>query len=281
MNPEVSIIMPVFNSEQYTADAIKSVLQQVFTNFEFIIINDASTDKTLQIINHYSSVDNRIKIITNPENLGIVKSLNIGLQSALGNYIARIDSDDLWHKNKLGKQISYFKNNANLFLLGTAKVLIDKFGNPRTSEEKQFFLYDDIKKQIGRGNLFCHSSVVFKREVINDIGYYNEKYKNSEDYEYWLRILSKKRGEILPEPLTYYRIHINMISIRKRKEQFKYVIKAKLNAIIKMGYPISGIFFIVKDLWPLLIPDFLIRIKKYLWNFLIPVKSDKDSQLEV
>ena len=108
-NPLVSILMPVYNSEKYLREAIKSILNQTFTNFELIIINDGSTDNSLKIIKSFK--DNRIKIIKNKGNLGLIKTLNKGIDLAQGKYIARMDADDIAMPKRLEKQIAFFNEN--------------------------------------------------------------------------------------------------------------------------------------------------------------------------
>ena len=254
--------MPVYNGEKYIHYAIDSVLQQTYKDFEFLIINDGSKDNTQGIIDRYKKKDNRIRIFINNENIGISKSLNYGLKQAKGQLIARIDSDDIWHKEKLSKQLLCMDNDPTLYLLGTAKTLINESGDIIPSVEKQFFSYREIKSNILKNNLFCHSSVIFKKSLLKEIGYYNENFLNTEDYEYWIRILTGRKGEILNESLVFYRIHKNMISLKKRKQQNLYVIKAKFRGIFQYGYSFIYLVYILKDIWPLLIPDFLIRIKK-------------------
>ncbi|MFH2141155.1 MAG: glycosyltransferase [Bacteroidota bacterium] len=264
MNKFVSIIMPVFNGEKFIRFAIESVINQTYRDFEFIIINDASTDNTKSIIEEYIDSDNRIKIITNDENIKIVRSINIGLKHAKGEFIARIDSDDIWEKDKLEQQIKYLSQNPSLHLLGTSKIIIDENGNIMKSNEKKIYNYKDIKKNILKYNLFCHSSVIFKKSLTDSIGYYNEVYKNSEDYEYWIRIITLYESEILPDILVRYRISPQMVSLKNRKQQNRYVIKAKIEAFKLMGFSIKYIPYLVGDFYRICVPDFLIKFKKNL-----------------
>ena len=258
--------MPVYNGEKYLSFAVNSVLEQTYTNYELLIINDCSTDNTGYILKRYENADKRIRVHNNKVRLGVAKSLNFAINLSGGTLIARIDSDDIWHKDKLQKQVNYFASNPSVFLLGTAKTVIDEYGNRINTKEKQFFSYKDIKAQIIKNNLFCHSSVIFRKSIIKDVGYYNEDFRNTEDYEYWLRIIAKIKGEILPEALVYYRIHKDMASLKRRKQQFMYVIKAKLNAIFLYNYSIIYLIYIIKDIWPLLVPDCIIRLKKFIYR---------------
>lgn len=264
MEAKVSVIMPVYNGEKYVAIAINSVLSQTYSDFEFIIIDDCSTDNTPNIIKDFAENDSRIIIIKNTENLKIVKSLNIGLRIAKGEYIARIDSDDIWFKHKLEIQIKRFINDKYLYLLGTSKILINSIGNTISSTEKQMFSYVDIKNNILKYNLLCHSSVIYKKEIIDKIGLYNEKYKNSEDYEYWIKIINNYKTEILQEALVHYRISDNMVSLRKRKQQYYFVIKAKLFGFKLYGFKFTYLKYIFCDLYIISVPKFLITLKRFL-----------------
>lgn len=186
-NQLVSIILPAYNVSLYIRDAIFSVLNQTYYNFELIIIDDGSTDNTLSIVNQIQ--DSRIKIIRNPINLGIQKTLNNGLRLSQGIYIARIDGDDEWiDKDKLKKQIQFLEENKECILIGSGAVCINEDGK---------YLYKYLKPQtdkmirgkiIGQ-NCFIHSSIVFRKKEIISLGGYSEdeKTKHAEDYDLWLK----------------------------------------------------------------------------------------------
>lgn len=259
MDPFVSILLPVYNGEQYLTEALDSVLSQSYTHFELLIINDASTDNTQDILDAYAGKDNRITLYNNGSNFGVAKSLNILLKQAKGSYIARIDADDIWLPGKLEKQIIYLESHPGIYLLGTAKQTIDEQGKLLKGKEKSIFSPEDIKKNILKGNLFCHSSVVFRREILDTIGYYNENYKNTEDYEYWLRVISTFKVEIFPEVLTCYRLHRKMIFYKKRNQQLFYLIKAKYRFRNLINHRFSFIFYILKELYVIFIPRSILR----------------------
>lgn len=275
MRSLVSILMSVYNGEEYLYQAIDSVLKQSYNQYEFLIINDASTDSTHEILKSYESFDSRIIVFNNNVRIGLTKSLNKLLQSAKGEYISIIDADDLWHKEKLSTQIDYLKNKPDLYLLGTSKVTIDKYGNSINGTEKNIYSYPAIKRNIFKGNLFCHSSIVFRRDVLDKIGFYNEEYTYCQDYELWLRVIAKYSAEILPEVLTYYRIHKNMISRAKRQLQAYYSIKVKFYAFWHLGHKLS-ISKLMSQIYIMLVPEFLISLKR-----LILVKLKKNPKFEI
>src|SRR3990167_10841421 len=172
MNKLVSIIMPAYNGAKWIEKAILSVLAQSFTDFEFIIINDDSSDNTEEIITAFTKYDKRIKYIKNERNLGVQKTRNIALDISLGEYIAEIDQDDEWiDKDKLKKQVEFLENNQGHVLVGTGVVVIDEGG----SEIARYFMPEtdlEIRKKILRANCFIHSSVLYKPKSFKKIGGY-------------------------------------------------------------------------------------------------------------
>ncbi len=202
MKPKISVVMPVYNSEKYLRESIESILNQYFLNFEFIIIDDCSTDSSLKIIKSYK--DERIKLIQNKENLGTVKSRNIGLKEAQGKYIAIMDSDDISLRNRLNTQIYYLEHNPNIYLIGSSAIFIDENGK----DIKKFRKYDDYKMLAWRLPQSCgiiHSSVMFRNtgECL-----YNEFYESAHDYNLYLELLDKgKNLTNLPQFLVKHREH--------------------------------------------------------------------------
>ncbi|KPK84167.1 MAG: hypothetical protein AMS27_10725 [Bacteroides sp. SM23_62_1] len=258
---KVSIIMPVYNCEKYVGEAIESVLAQSFKDFEFIIIDDGSDDNTSQIIEEYDKTDNRIRILRNEQNLGVVKSLNIGLRQSVGEYIARIDADDIWLPEKLEKQIIYLEKNGDIGMLATSKLNIDADGKIRERDKyPKTYSYKDIRDNILKRNLFCHSSVIFSNNVLKKVGYYDETFINSEDYEYWMRVISATKVEMLEEPLVYYRISTDAISYRRLKQQRYYAMLAKLRGIKLLDKSWFNIVYILEDLGYILFPILVFRI---------------------
>lgn len=232
-SPLVSIILPVFNGQKTLNRAIDSVLNQTHQNFELIIIDDASTDHSRDIINFYL-FDPRIKLIVNEKNLHIVRSLNRGLDEASGDFIARIDADDYWVKEKLKLQLTLFEKQADIYLCGTSAYLISDQGKML---RKKYFnqgekrTQEEIKRLIPRRNPFCHSSVMFRSSLLTEIGVYNPKYKHCEDYEFWIRVIEKYPSIILKEKLVFYQISKSMISKTHFIEQLFFLIVVRFKAI--------------------------------------------------
>ncbi len=238
INPtKISVLLPTYNGSNFIDKAIKSVLDQTFTDFEIIIINDGSTDNTLEKISKYSLLDNRIMIINNEINLGIQKSLNKGLFIAKGEYIARIDSDDIWiDKDKLKKQFNFLEKNKDYVLIGTGAICTDEKGNII----KKYYKKEtdkEIRKTILGYNCFIHSSVIFKKEVAIKIGGYSENIeeRHVEDYDLWLKLGSLGKMYNIKSYCVQYTIRENSISNKNQKEQLKKTIRTS-NKYIKY-YP--------------------------------------------
>lgn len=214
--PSISVIMPVFNNREFVREAVKSVLDQTIPDFEFIIIDDASTDGTSDILNKYKSRDKRIKVVRNKKNQGLTKSLNIGLRHAQGEYIARMDGDDICVKKRLEKQLNYMKNYPGCDFLATRAIVINNLGKyikktkncPSGQNIKQYLL--------DTGNPFIHSSMMFRRKTIEELGGYNELWPTRQDYELYLRAaFAGKQFACLKQPLLYFRFHSDSLSVSK------------------------------------------------------------------
>jgi len=254
-----SIIVSIYNSEQTLYSMIESVLNQTYQNFELILINDGSVDNSLKIIKNFMKKDERIVLI-DKENSGLTKSLNIGLLKAKGEYIARLDADDVWFPTKLEKQIKLLKNDINCILVGTAYNEIDYNGQIIYENQRTPLIleYKDILEYIIRFNPFLHSSVVFKRLVLDTVGLYNEEFKYTQDYEYWIRIMCKYKVVNLEEILVSRRYSENMISVSKEKEQRLYGIKSKLLAIKLLNKSIKEYKYLINDILVYLLPKKII-----------------------
>jgi glycosyltransferase involved in cell wall biosynthesis len=213
--PLVSVIMPVFNTEEYLEDAIKSILNQTFSNFEFIIIDDASTDKSLQIIESFT--DSRIVVITKNKNTGYTKSLNLGLNLAQGKYIARMDSDDISLPKRFQLQIDLMEKNPEIILCGTSFKLMNSskvINHPNGHSE--------IVLKLLEGTAFGHPTVMIRNEILkNNNIVYNHEYEPAEDYFMWTQLVKFGYVENIPEVLLLYRVHSNQVSSLHAERQQK------------------------------------------------------------
>lgn len=209
----VSVIMPAYNCEKYIEDAINSVLEQTYSNLELIVIDDGSKDKTIDIIKRISKQDDRVKLVKNEKNLGVSATRNKGISLAKGDWIAFLDSDDIWKKTKLEKQMQNANKTGAQFLF-TGVTYINEDGEPYSGifEVPSIVSY----KKLLRQNVITCSSVLIKKRFFDTIKM--EKDDMHEDYAVWLRIL--KTGICaygINEPLIIYRISRNSKSGNKIK----------------------------------------------------------------
>ncbi len=223
----LSVVMSVFNGANYLSGAIESILHQTYENFEFIIINDGSKDASLNIINDYSAKDYRIKVI-NQKNKGLPAALNLAIKEANGELIARMDADDISMPDRFERQITEI-NKYDLALVGTGVYTMNRLGE---IDGKRLFpmWHDEIKATLPMRNCICHPSVIFRRDLFWKAGGYDINYKNSQDYELWLRLIENGKFLNINEPLLKYRRHDHRISAKSnRAKQTKYSICAALN----------------------------------------------------
>lgn len=218
-NPKVTVLMSVYNGEKYLREAVDSILEQTFKDFEFLIVNDGSTDKTAEILKSYQ--DPRIKIINNEKNIGLTKSLNKGLKVAKGEYIARQDADDISLPERLKKEVEFLEQNINVGLVGTDYLFINEKGK-MVHIVKCLNGSKELKEKLLEGNQFGHGSVMLRRECIYRVGAYREEFKFSQDYDFCLRIAEVYDVANISEPLYKWRINIKSISVKKKMLQDKY-----------------------------------------------------------
>jgi glycosyltransferase involved in cell wall biosynthesis len=223
IKPKISVIMAAYNAEKYIAESIESILSQTFKDFELIIINDASTDKTLDIIQQFAQKDSRVIFSSNSMNLYATKSRNLGLKIARGDYIAIQDADDISFLDRLDMQYEYLEKNKNIYLVGSGAIEINGVGR-EIGIFKPIHKSKLIKKKLSKENCIYHSTVMFR----NIREYYRDKIYYSEDYDFYLNILSlNKNISNIKSPLIYYRILSDSVSRSKALQQVLFAEKAK------------------------------------------------------
>lgn len=221
-SPLISVVMGCYNSSTYIREAIDSILCQTIPDFEFIIIDDCSTDNTVDIIQSYQ--DKRIKLVVNKENKGLGYSLNLGVSLSRGRYIARMDSDDVSMPHRFERQICYFKKKPNTLVLGSAVKSIGKRSLYSYLFKSPYCFKPSDKKAINTitlfGAAFYHPSVMFNGEMMRQKGYnYNPDYTKAQDYELWSRIVWDNDVNNLDEALVCYRRSMNQASVAQRDVQ--------------------------------------------------------------
>jgi glycosyltransferase involved in cell wall biosynthesis len=203
-SPTLSIVMPVYNAAAYIREAVASILNQTFTDFELIIINDGSTDDSMEVLNGFK--DSRISILDNEKNSGIVFSRNKGIDAAKGKFIAPFDSDDIALPEKFEKQISFLHKNPDFGMIGSWAWLIDKHGKKLKEKWKVNAPAERIPAILLFRNYFVQSSMVIRSEVIPS-GKYSKGFDVVEDYKMWFDITRNHKSWNFPDYLVKYRIH--------------------------------------------------------------------------
>jgi glycosyltransferase involved in cell wall biosynthesis len=223
--PLISIILPVFNGEKYLGEAIDSILCQSCTDFELILVNDGSTDRTAEIISRYE--DSRIVCLNNTENIGLVRSLNIGLKIVRGTYIARMDADDVSHGDRLRQQLDFIENNPAIGVLGTAMHQVDETGEPFQLLEPPTEHALIAWKMLFECPVF-HPTVLMRRTAIEAAGGYDPGFRHVEDIDLWTRMLATTQFANLPVPLYRRRWHKDSICNVHREYQRERTVAVKI-----------------------------------------------------
>ncbi len=231
--PRVSVVMSVYNGERYLREAVESILGQTFTDFEFIIIDDGSTDSSWHILNSFD--DPRLRFVRNEANIGLTHSLNKGLALARGEYIARMDADDISLPERLAKQVQFLDAHPFVGVLGTAVRTIDSLGKPGR-EHATLVEPNIIRWTLCLRNCLAHSSVVMRRDLVRRVGAYDTSAVYAQDYDLWTRLAQVTCLANLPEPLIYLRIHDTSVSQIRHAEQ---VASASRSSSRMMGYTLG------------------------------------------
>ncbi len=235
-NPEISVILPVYNSEKYLQKCLDSISKQTFRNFEVIAIDDGSTDNSLQILNQHGQKDSRFKIFQNPENEGVSYTSNKALSLCNAKYTARMDADDIMYPDRLKLQYKFLKENPDHILIGGQTRIINSEGKPirfkkfPTEHEKiKDLIY--IAAPIQQPTIMVNRSKLPKNFV-----WYDESMTTAEDIDLMFRLLKYGKLANLKEIVLDYRSHKESLSFRDPKETFKLTYRTRKKAVKKHGY---------------------------------------------
>jgi len=224
--PTITVLMPVFNAGDFLKPAIESILEQSFRDFEFLIINDGSTDKSRSVIESYASKDKRIVFLNRTANKGLVATLNQGLNKANGEYIARQDADDISRLDRLAKQAAFLRSNRETVIVGSSISVMDDEG--QILHEHAVLLNDpELRQELLVRSPFAHGSVIFRRPAAIKCGLYDETLWPAEDYALWLKLSSLGELANLDEYLYIYREHGQGVSVSNKTRQEKMLQKVR------------------------------------------------------
>ena len=205
--PAVTVLMPVRNGERFVRAAIASILAQSWSGFELVIVDDGSTDGTAGVIASFG--DARIRVIRNQSSEGLARALNRGLAAAQAPLVARHDSDDVAHPERLETQLAFLRANPEVVLLGAQVRVLDERGRASNPPGwRRALTHDGIRFQSMFDNPFIHSSVVFRRDIIrDDLGGYDPAFMSAEDFDLWSRVAARYEVRNLPQRLVDFRVH--------------------------------------------------------------------------
>lgn len=263
--PLISVVMPVYNAGDFLVDSIKSILNQTYKNFEFIIVNDDSTDNSFEIIKAFAKKDKRIKFLKNKTNLGVSKTVNKAILKAKGDYIARMDADDIAMKNRLSLQLNFLQKNKNTVALGGQCILIDK-NNLIIGNKKFPTKFSDIYKYIFKFVPVQQPTLMIaKKRLPKNFEFYTDGMNTAEEIELYFKFFQFGKVENLKQNLLMYRIHDNNTSFKDLKKTFLLTLLSRIKAIVSYGYKPS-----IKDFIINLIQTFCVLIlpkKVTLWLY--------------
>lgn len=227
-DPVVSIIMPCYNAEAFLHQAINSMLGQTFRSFELIIVDDCSTDSSARIIRQLSAKDSRIIYHKNETNRGVAESLNTGIRMAKGEFIARMDADDVSLPERLELQVEHMKRNPSCEACGTDIIIIDEKGD-RIGSREYYYTDENIKRNIHRASCFAHPTVMLRREtLIENNLFYSTRLRWVEDYDLWFRLSGYGEFSNLKKYLFNYRFSSSSVKNTHCKESLRNTIRLKL-----------------------------------------------------
>lgn len=238
MAPSISVLMPVYNAERYVSEALGSILNQTYHNFEFLIIDDGSTDRSLAILQDYAGADNRIHLTSRP-NTGYVVALNEMLRLARGQFIARMDSDDRAEAHRFRRQLEFLETHPAHVAVGSRVLLIDPDGCP-IREFREAMTHEEVDHAHMHncsGAVICHPTAMMRRQAVIEVGGYRPEAEPAEDVDLFLRLAEIGKLEVLSDVLLQYRLHFDSVSLSRRREQLEKIQRAAIEARQRRGLP--------------------------------------------
>lgn len=235
MDKLISVIMSVYNEvPEYLDTAINSILNQTYTKFEFIILNDGSNDDIVKKLELAAQNDSRIKLIHNQEQIGLTKSLNKGLAAASGDFIARMDSDDFSLPTRFEEQLAFFKNHTDIDIIGTGVVSFGAksvFMSPCNGMQN-----DEIRAELFFTSALCHPSVMIRKSFLDNNGLaYDGNVKKGQDYDMWERCSQYGNLAVMEKVLLFYRIHDKQITSQFKSEQVTTAEMVMKRRLLRLG----------------------------------------------
>lgn len=231
-NPRVTVLMSVYNAERFVVQAVESVLNQTYTDFEFLIFEDKSTDSSRDILRSYG--DPRIRLVENEENLGLTKNLAAGMTMARGEFVARMDADDVCMPNRLEQQLAYLDAHPDVSVLGSAVTFFDESGKEFVAHQP--LEHEEIKCTLFYGFTMLHPSVMMRKGDFEKHGLnYDSAFRVSQDHDLWTRAIRALRFSNLHEPLLRMREHAGKIGRTRKPLQQEFSDLIRRRQLLELG----------------------------------------------
>lgn len=228
--PTLSVILPVFNAEQYVDEAIRSILSQDYGNFELIIANDGSTDNSLNRIR--SHTDRRIRVIENKSNCGLISTLNMMISECRSEFIARMDADDISQPTRFTDQLARFAQNKSL---GVVSCFMTNLNERNVMISHHFLEPDEVKAALLFTNPIVHPGVMFRKSSLGQHLHYDTQFLHAEDYGLWLKLVPHTEFAVIPSGLISHRTHTQQVSVQHYQQQLSSIKKAHAVAFGFLG----------------------------------------------
>lgn len=265
--PTITVLLSVYNAENYVGIAIESILKQSFTDFELIAVDDCSTDKSWDIVQQYMKLDSRVIAKRNEVNLGGCKTLNVGLKLAKGKYIARLDNDDWSYPNRLEKQFDFLEAHPDVGIVGGVMEIMNQHGEV-TGKRKYNISDQEIRNKIFRYSPFSHPLVMIRKSILDKVGSYDPTYAPADDYELYFRIGNESQFANLPDVIMRYRVIPSSITFMQTKKMELATINVRNQYSKNPNYNftlVDKIYNAFQYLSVYIVPS---RLKIYLFNLL-------------
>ena len=242
--PLVSVIMPAYNADRYVDEAVESVLAQTFGDFEFLIVDDGSTDRSRAILEGYAARDRRISLVSRP-NTGYLVALNEMVDRAEGEFLARMDADDVCRPDRFERQVRHLHAHPDCVAVGSAVEIIDPDGDALGVWNRDVLSHEQIDSAhlaTRRGAVICHPSAMMRAAAVRALGGYRPEYDTAEDFDLFLRMAERGRLANLEEPLLKYRMHPASVCHTRSARQGILVIRSAAEAFRRRGRSVPETF---------------------------------------
>lgn len=265
--PAISVLLSVYNADRYVSLAIESILNQTFTDFELIIVDDCSSDASWDICEKYAQQDKRIVLLRNKSNLGGCETLNVGLRIAKGRYVARQDNDDWSYPDRLAKQLNFMEAHPDVGIVGGSMEIMD--GSEKVIGKRTYNFTDStIRKKIFRYSPFSHPLVMVRKSILDTVGYYNCEYAPADDYDLYFRIGEASQFANLSDILLKYRVVSTSLTNTRTKKMELATIKVRdlyKNNVCYRASLIDKVYNILHLISIYMVPS---KLKIYIFNML-------------